>query len=234
MKRIERKLHKMIEEEGREETARAWARLEARLNEMPQYNTPKKSKKRLSPKLKKILVSCASVAVVVAAGLGFSLGFGLQKPVDEDRYCSANDYVSAPSEKTLKDYVLEYQVNVLYLDWYDEAGEYFNTAYKLKETEEIVCFHETLTDEYWNYVNLYVTDNKTDIDLLEQFNFNGEEEITVNNIPISYKINDEDAFAKFEYQNYRYFIEINFVYTDLDYTEHTFNIVEQLLQSANG
>ncbi len=234
MKRIERKLHKMIEEEGREETARAWARLEARLNEMPQYNTPKKSKKRLSPKLKKILVSCASVAVVVAAGLGFSLGFGLQKPVDDNRYCSANDYVSASSEKTLKDYVLEYQVNVLYLDWYDEAGEYFNTAYKLKETEEIVCFHETLTDEYWNYVYLYVTDNKTEIDLLEQFNFNVEEEITVNNIPISYKISNYIAYAKFEYQNYKYYLEVNFVYTDLDYTEHTFNIVEQLLQSANG
>ncbi len=234
MKRIERKLHKMIEEEGREETARAWARLEARLNEMPQYNTPKKSKKRLSPKLKKILVSCASVAVVVAAGLGFSLGFGLQKPVDDNRYCSANDYVSASSEKTLKDYVVEYQVNVLYLDWYDEAGEYFNTVYKLKETEEIVCFHETLTDEYWNYVNLYVTDNKTDIDVLSKFNLEIGEENTVNNIKINYTIIKDNVLAKFEYQNYKYYLEVNFEYQDLNYVEHTFNIVEQLLQSANG
>lgn len=229
MKRIERKLHKMIEEEGREETARAWARLEARLNEMPQYNTPKKSKKRVSPKLKKILVSCASVAVVIAAGLGFSLGFGLQKPMNEDRYCSANDYVSAPSEKTLKDYVLEYQVNVLYLDWYDEAGEYFNTVYKLKETEEIVCFHETLTDPDWNYINLYVTDNKTEIDFLENFVLQNEKEINIDQTNIKYTTKSHNAYAKFEKQEYRYYVEL-----ELEDTEYLLNIVEQLLQSANG
>ena len=135
---------------------------------------------------------------------------------------------------TLKDYFVEYQVNVVYLDWYDVAGEYFNTAYKLKETEEIVCFHETLTDEYWNYVNLYVTDNKTEIDLLSNFNLTTEDKSIINDITVSYMINKDVSYSKFEYQNYRYFIEINFVYTDLDYTEHTFNIVEQLLQSANG
>ena len=142
--------------------------------------------------------------------------------------------MSAPSEKTLKDYVVEYQVNVLYLDWYDEAGEYFNTVYKLKESEEIVCFHETLTDEYWNYVNLYVTDNKTDIDVLSKFNLEIGEENTVNNIKINYTIIKDNVLAKFEYQNYKYYLEVNFEYQDLNYVEHTYNIVEQLLQSANG
>ena len=104
----------------------------------------------------------------------------------------------------------------------------------IKETEEIVCFHETLTDEYWNYVNLYVTDNKTEIDLLSNFNLTTEDKSIINDITVSYMINKDVSYSKFEYQNYRYFIEINFVYTDLDYTEHTFNIVEQLLQSANG
>ncbi len=228
MKRIERKLHKMIEEEGREETARAWARLEARLNEMPQYNTPKQSKKRLSPKLKKILVSCASVAVVVAAGLGFSLGFGLQKPIDDNRYCSVGDYSKENVDLTLKQYSEANENKILYIDWYNELEDNYSIQFKLKENNEVICFQENITDVNYNYITISVTDNKTELDIFNKVDFNLNEK-NFNEIKISYLVIKNYSYANFEYNNFKYFIELQ-----IDDSDYLFNIVEQLLQSANG
>ena len=220
---------KRIEEEGREETARAWARLEARLNEMPQYNTPKKSKKRISTKLKKILVSCASVAVVVAAGLGFSLGFGLQKPIDDNRYCSVGDYSKENVDLTLKQYSEANENKILYIDWYNELEDNYSIQFKLKENNEVICFQENITDLDYNYITINVTDNKTELDLLNKFNSELGEETLIKNTTITYFVNNHIAYAKFEKQEYRYYVEL-----ELEDTGYLLNIVEQLLQSANG
>lgn len=229
MRKEEKEFHKLIEQQGAEETEQAWQRIKARLNEEPEAVAQPKPKKRCPARVKKIAVICASVAIVAAAGISFSLGFGLQKPVDENRYCSMGEYEMIVSEKTLKDYIVEYNVNVLYLDWYDETDEYSNTAYRLKDSEEFICFYESFVDFDYNYVNLYVTDTRTEIDILNKFKFETEEQSDIITTCVSYIVNDKKTYAKFEYSGYRYFIEL-----ELEDSDYVLNIAEQLLQSAKS
>lgn len=229
MRKEEKEFHKLIEQQGAEETEQAWQRIKARLNEEPEAVAQPKPKKRCPARVKKIAVICASVAIVAAAGISFSLGFGLQKPVDENRYCSMGDYEMVVSEKTLKDYIVEYNVNVLYLDWYDETEEYSNTAYRLKGTNEIICFYEGFVDTDWNYINLYVTDNKTEIDILNKFKLESQEQTVVVSTSILHTIHNHNSYASFEYSGYRYFIEL-----ELEDSDYVLNIAEQLLQSAKS
>ena len=80
------------------------------------------------------------------------------------RYCGVEDCEIKSGECTLKEHTEKYQVGLLYLDWYEKAEDYNKFLYTLKETGDAVCFQEFFMDSDANYIYIYVTDNRTEID----------------------------------------------------------------------
>lgn len=247
--------HNLIEQQNLEEKEAAWHRLESKLSEQQELREGKATaspKKRRSPKFMKVLSACASFAVISIIGLGVGLGIGLNPdkggaddtldndppeqtlPVDPPeeppilyiRYCGVKDCEMVSSEFTLKEYAENYQIKLLYLDWYEKTEDYNNSLYKLKENGDIVCFQEDFVDGEGNYISISVTDNKTEIDSLIWYTAETGNEIILNNISVYSQYSTNTTLANFEYQGYRYYLFLEF--EDIEYL---LSIVEQMLNN---
>lgn len=238
--------HNFIEEQSPAEKESAWRRLESELGDEQTSVSPKK---RRSSMRMKVLSACASFAVIAVIGLGIGLGLNSNvggddvsdgnpleenppsqtmpvepvAPDDDIRYCGVNDYVVETGELTLKQYAEQYQINLLYLDWYDETEDYNNYLYKLKENDEIICLQEDLVDDESNYICLYITDNRTETDFLYWHDAEAEAEKVINGISVYYMY-DEQAWLNFEYQGYKYYLLFDF-----DDKEYLFSVAEQMI-----
>ena len=99
-------------------------------------------------------------------------------------------------------------------------------AYYLNDTGEEICYYEEiLNGETGDFVKIYITDNRTDIDVLERI-----KEVCINSKEISEQIIKYNsllmkACAFFEYQGYRYYLELSQPMTETAILD----IVEELL-----
>ena len=217
-----------------EANAALWSRIEAELGE-ELLATPQKKKPKRSPKFWKILSACASAAAVLIVGLGLGLGFGLNKKPDvsqidppntQVRYFSSADCELKEGEYALKQYTEVYNVELLYLDWYNETEEYGKSLYTLKDSGEPVCFKEYFVNSDFNYIYVYVTDNRTEMDFLTWFDAKTGDKATISGITAYYHM-AQKSNMNFEYKGYRYYIQLDF--EDFDYL---CQIAEEML--SNG
>lgn len=218
----DKKIHNLIMRQNSEANAALWSRIEAELAE--ELSAPaQKKKQKHSPKFWKVFSACTSAAVVLILGLGLGIGLGLNRKPDVSqvtppniqlRYCSVADCEFGDGEYTLKQYAEVYNVELLYLDWYNETEDYDKSLYILKDGGEPVCFKEYFVDSDFNYINIYVTDNRTVMDFIPWFDAETGKETAINNITVYYHM-AQKSNMNFEYKNYRYYIQLDF--EDFDY-----------------
>ena len=128
---------------------------------------------------------------------------------NNNRYCSAEQYTSNLADKTIKQYAIETGKTLLFFDWYNETEECSGYIYTLTETNEVICYRETIMNpETGDLLTLYITDKFTKMDFLEGA---GEMMIyisTYNDVQISWGGSNTKAYASFEYGDDIYTIEL--------------------------
>ncbi len=206
----ERKFHNLIEEQNPDEKQELWNRIESALKEenlAGEISVPKK--KFLSwRKITALATSFVLVTTAIVLG-GLKIFSGKEVPEDKSRYCTQNEYEVLPTQLTLKEYGEQLNTEILFFDWYAETESVNGYIYQLKSSEEVICFREEIVDiNTGNLVRIYVTDNKTQIDILDPYKEICTNENQVSNIKVYWVSKTFRANTYFEYQNYRYFIEL--------------------------
>ena len=161
-------------------------------------------------KRKKLFTGILSVAVVLVVTLAIVLPIVLQPQDDEIRFSDFEVLRPDTLDCNLKEYYELNNLSLLYLDWYENAED-LNTVryYEEGKKNNTVYLSEFFTDGYWGFT-VKLTVMKRNI-VVESFDEKFEEYKTKNigETQISYVLHRNLGVAKFEYQGYKYYLEIN-------------------------
>lgn len=225
----ERKFHELIEQQNREEKDVVWAKLQQKDAEREQEKpVPAVPKARSFFGRKWVTIAASSLAVVVIGAFstwGFlSLNDGKNND-NKGRYFNSQSYEIVATQTTLKDYAKEKGKNLLYFDWYVETDHLKDRAWRLKDTQEIICFQEEIIDINTGcMVYLFVIQADTEIE-----GFFGDEETDrksqIDGVEIDWKKDLFTAYANFAYEDYKYYVRVD---EPID-ENHILDLVEELL-----
>lgn len=160
-------------------------------------------------KRKKLFVSMLSVAVVLVVTLGIVLPIVLKPQEEEIRYSNLDALSYDELDYNLKQYYEMTNQSLLYLDWYEYAEERVTARYyEVGKESDTVYLYEAYTDGNTSY-SVELTVMKRNIVVESKDDPFGEFETTsIGNTQIVYVLNKSWALAKFEYQGYKYYLEI--------------------------
>ncbi len=228
----ERDFHRLIENQNREKKDAMWKKLESRLeDEIDNVESCGEvlvlSKNRNLSYVKYIAISCF-VALFLGLTVFLIVNFGFKKDDgfigNVNRYCTVNDYYEIETLTTVKQYNFDNDKNFLFFDFYDFTEYVSDTQFKLNETDEVICLHEEIVAAGGAIISLYITDNRTDLDILEIFSTSCINNDVVSSIDVSWGSKFGLAYAKFEYANYNYYFSVDVVEQD-----YILQLVELLL-----
>ena len=224
----ERKFHKLIEQQNREEKEAVWAKLQQKDAEREQEKpVPAVPKARSFSWRKWTPILASSLTAVVIGGFatwGF-LSLNDEKNNNKGRYFTSQSYETVEVQYTLKDYAKEIGESLLYFDWYEETDHLKNKVLRLKDTQEVICFQEELIDIN-SGCRIYIYVMKCDTEIEDFF---GDEETDrkseINGAQVDWRYSKFRANAKFIYEDYSYYLRLE---EPMD-ENHILDLVEELL-----
>ena len=216
----DKEIYQQIEEYGEESNA-----LYEKIHEQVETSIVKhaQTKKRR----KKLFTGILSVAAVFIITLAIVLPIVLKPqdvPDEEIRYSNIDSLSFEKLEFCLKDYYSITNQKLLYLDWYEDA-EYLYTAryYAEEKANDTVYLYEKITDENsGSSVEISVMKRNIVIESIED-RFDEFEITNIGNTQIFYVLRKNRSMAKFEYQGYKYYLEID--------EERTLNFLVKTIES---
>lgn len=197
-------VHRLIEQQEPEAKERMWQRIKAELN-LP--DAPQPAPVSVKPKQwKKWTAIAAALVCVITLSIVLPLTLGGEKI----RYCDYQQYTTENLEQNLGDYFLSNNKKLLYVDWYDFAEETQTIYGHINGNKnDVVFYSETiLNGETGELLTLYVTDNKTRVDILENFYLDNSS-FNVKNIVVKGIFNRLLSRVVFEYEKNIYYLEID-------------------------
>ena len=191
-------------EQSREEADALYEKLHEQV-ENSIVNHAKAKKRR-----RKLMVSILPVAVVLVITLAIVLPIVLQPQDQETRYSDSDILLPDVLDCKLKEYYAKNNLSLLYLDWYEYAEGLLTTRYYEEGKEnQTVYLYEEYTDGYWGYfVKLTVMKRNIVVETLEN-KLEEPQTTNIGNVQITYALQRNSSYAKFEYQGYKYYLEIN-------------------------
>lgn len=197
-------IHSLIEQQNPEVKQEIWEKICSQID-----TSELQPKKAATTKPKRWKWAAVALAVVCVVTLSIVLPIVLQ---DEGlRYCDFEQYVIEELGQTLEKYSFEHDSKLLYVDWYTNAEEVTTSyAHIIDNRNDIVFFKETiLNGETGEEIILYITDNRTRVDLFEQFENLNEQSATKGVVVNWQSFNHTDFLTKFEYKGYIYYLELD-------------------------
>lgn len=194
--------HNLIEKQDPEGKEEQWKRIG---RDCSPENFPARSfpvRKRFF--VKRTAVSVASVFVVAVV-----LSVGIPKFINKEetgRYCTQADYNRISVGKTIKDYSQEIDTDLLFFDWYEKTDGFVDYEYRLNDNDELICFEEQIFDDNGNLLKIYLTDTRTEIDVLNEHNKICVNRYQIKEIGVRWGADQFVTYARLEYNNYRYYI----------------------------
>ena len=172
-----------------------------------------------------IWIVCAAILFVGIAVGSYYIFRNDDTP--KSRYCTINEYSVKEAEQTIKDYVIENKKPLNYIDWYDDLEYVFVQHYILNSTNELICLNEEVIDSNGNFCYLYITDNYTELDVLDQFATVCTEQITHNGYKLLYGVDSQISCVIIKDNGYKYYIKVE------ENLEQNFilSLVDKLLES---
>ena len=143
----------------------------------------------------------------------------------KQRYCTINDYYAEDTSVTIKDYAAANKKQIKYIDWYNEIEYFYGQHYKLKTNNEIVCLYEQVVNSDGLFCHLYVTDNLTELDILNMFIMLCKEQIENSVVSLLYGTDTQSSYVMFEYQHYKYYLQAEGIFDQ----NYILNLVNDLL-----
>ena len=228
----ERKFHQLIEQQNQEEKNRVWQKICEKEAAIEAEEKPVLSVARFSWKKWTTVAATAAVALIfgVFAVVKF---FPCDNVTPDDsqsngEYFTEQMYDMVETTQTLKEYAAELQKDILFFDWYAETDHVKDFVWQLKDTKEIICFKEEIIDVNTGCrVYIFIVNNDTEIDAFSSYEgFRNLSEI--EGITVQWRYDNDRAFLKFEYQNYKYYLRIDKPLNE----EYVLTLVADLLPNA--
>lgn len=198
-------IHKLIEQQNPEEKERLWQRIKAELDlpDSPPAPAPVAAKPKVWRRWTAI---AAALVCVITLSIVLPLTLGGEK----ERYCDFEHYTTASLEQNLGDYFSSNNKDLLSVDWYDIAEEVKTEYGHINEDpNDVVFFKETIVNiETGEILMLYITDNRTRVDVLEIYHTDNNT-TSVCNVSVKYSSDDLYTRAMFEYNKNVYYLNID-------------------------
>ncbi|MCH5159482.1 MAG: hypothetical protein J1F66_01360 [Clostridiales bacterium] len=158
---------------------------------------------------KKLFAGMLSFAMVLVVTLAIVLPIVIQPQDQEIRYNDFSVLIPEELNYNLKEYYAINKQSLLYLDWYEYAEEMITLRYYEDGKEsETVYLSESLIDGYRGYlVKLSVVKRNIVVEILDE-KFEEYETTNIDDVQIIYMLDRKRSLAKFEYQGYKYYLEI--------------------------
>ena len=179
-------------------------------------------------KRKKFFASFLSVAAVLVVTLAIVLPIVLQPQEQEIRYSDASELTYEILNYNLKEYSAIHKQPLLYLDWYEYAEELTTMRYYEEgKQNDTVYLYESFTDGN-SSLPIEISVMKRNI-VVESLDVRLEEYETksVGDVQIIYRLSRTWGIARFEYQGYKYYVEIKEPTT----LENLLEIIESMLNN---
>ena len=162
---------------------------------------------------KKFFAGIMSVVAVLIITLAIVLPIVLQpqEPGQEQeiRYSDAEELSYDMLDSNLKEYFATNNLPLLYLDWYEDAEALFAARYYEEGKEsDTVYLYENYTDGNGYHVQLSVMKRNIVIESIEG-QFDDNQTTKVGDTEILYIIQRNFTLAKFEYEGYKYYLQID-------------------------
>ena len=219
----DKEIYQQIEDYGEESNA-----LYERIHEQVETSIVKHA--RAKKRRNKILAGALSVAVAVilVVVLSITLPFGAQPQEEIFRYADASAFRSEQLNCNLKEYGAINGLPLLYLDWYEHADELDTWRYYEEGKEnDTVYLRESFTDgNSGTFYQIRVMKQNIVIDSLDE-GFEEYQTTSVDGVSVIYVLNWSSVLVKFEYQGYKYYLEIDDTIT-LDFLVET---IESMLNN---
>lgn len=169
-------------------------------------------------------ITIAIASVLTACLLCFAIVLPIVLTRPSDRYCAAGDYAEETLTYNVKEYASRNNKSILYLDWYGSADEVITTLnYNVKDRNDMILLMEYIVKGE-DVISISVTDDRTSVDKLTIYE-SCKTNIVVNNVTVKFNISLQGALSTFEYNGYRYYLQIDNAANQDRITE----IVEQML-----
>lgn len=206
-----RNVHRFIEEQNSEAKENLRKKTEEKLGfslTQTEYDVEKKAKK--AQKFFAVLATSAGIICLLIA-LPFILRDVFEHS-EKTRYCREEDYTWIWADCNIKEYNQRYGKGLLYIDLYDRAAEISTQIYVSKNDEkDIIFFYEELfLEDTYDEIELYITDNRTTVDILVGFEESCRRSDYVNDVLIRWMCTDDSGKIVFEYKGYKYFIALEY------------------------
>ena len=154
-----------------------------------------------------VLIVCLAIVIPLALK---------DKDKPDVRYCYMADCEMIELDCNARDYASQNSSSILFVDWYDVAEEVITTLYVNKaDNQDIVYIEEVIINgETGDQIKLSVCNVSTKVDILEGYaSYCGNESI-VKSIKVKWGRNNKVSSAFFEYNGYKYYLELSYPMTE--------------------
>jgi len=161
-------------------------------------------------KSKKFVIPVTVVTVIIIALILTLALFDWDRPNNTVRFYQSDEYESAISDITLKEYSQQNNFDIIYFDWYAETDDYVDRVFLLKDTNEVICFQETIYDNNTdNSIIIFVTEKNVQLDFLSIYDYLTDSYNSNVGITVQWGGDSNKVFAKFECKGYTYYLQID-------------------------
>lgn len=204
----DKQVHELIEAQRPERKQALYEALRAELN-FPDVREEVKPRRKFNYKIFSV-----AMALAVVLCLAVVLPLVLLNTEEEIRY-NSDDLLWASSDLTVKEYALQNNLPLLYVDWYDGADECVTVKYYEKtDDEKIVYFTEQITNgETGASVFCSVVFKGAVVEELD-IEWDNSQSTAINGIDVAYFLNFSQSKAKFEYQGYKYYLTFSNIFDE--------------------
>lgn len=232
---LEDDFHKLIENQDKETKQRLWKKIELDIKDKEDaVETDGEvlvlSKGKNFFNKRNFLISLFVFLAFILALL-LTINFTVWNPLGDkiipdigNRYCTINDYNSEEVTVNIGQYSAENNLNILHFN-YEAYEPVVDTHYKLKDTAEVVCIQEELIALQETYIIMFVTDNKTDIDVVQSVLSYCDKNEAVSSVSVKYGGGVSSSYANFEYNGYHYYLNV----MDAPTENYILELIESLL-----
>ncbi len=193
-------IHQLIEEQDKEKKTEMYHEFEKKHNITAEEPVGKRRTLRI--------VSCAAAAAVIIClivAVPLIVNSGTKNPT---RYSDLGDFFPKDMDCTVRDYAVENNLDLLYIDWYDNADEIHTKLYINKDDKVDISFlQETIVNSRsGSIVDLYIMKQNIEVDSMVRYEEQCDKNTTIKGLAVNWNYNKPYGVAYFNYEGYKYYI----------------------------
>ena len=216
----DREIHQLIEEEHAEQKARIYERIHEDAERIITQNAQQRQRR------KRLIIKYCSVAAVLLVVLCLSVILPIVLNTNGNnggvlKYDNTQIVYSISAEN-IKEYANKNNVNILFVDWYDNADGCETIKYCDAEDESVLVYisERLVNGDTGKAVLLSVMQNKIVVTTFDSYEEAKESYNLYNGTAVYYIVSFSGIKAHFEYNGYKYYLEFTNS-TDLEFVKET-------------